>query len=29
MKVVKQVFLYAYTVEYVDQREPKPPHAAP
>lgn len=28
MKVVKQVLLYAYTVEYVDQREPKPrvPH---
>ena len=24
MKVVKQVLLYAYTVEYVDQREPKP-----
>lgn len=24
MKVVKQILLYAYTVEYVDQREPKP-----
>lgn len=24
MKVVKQVLLYAYTVEYIDQREPKP-----
>ena len=24
MKVVKQILLYAYTVEYVDQRETKP-----